>query len=470
MTDESKPKKAYPWMDALLNKTKKVLEVGSEAADVLVHMQNGATPLGVAAVGMRVVDSVRRHRAKDPEDFFAQGWKPIEFAPLEQALYQSFLADEHAKIDDVVGLHDDCLAMTVSIGGFTFGFALTGVTKTHASKVRRCWILDSDDTGAALARAGRSLWDTLKTNHGVLTSHNKSTVLIPELSSEIFSSSKGDEIYARSKRFLDLGHHRSIFLIGEPGVGKSCILRYIASLHGGFSLRIHLADVSKIDSTTLTRTVEILRPDILMIDDFDRYVAGVDSYTKETKASAVMLDPLVRINELVPLFMVSANYSDAITDAVLRPGRFDEILQIDEVDPALYEQLLPNAPKKILDGLRRVKVPAAYIQELKKRVDVLGYEDAAKEMKELLKRGNKVLKENNRKVRTKRAILSNKTPRQRAAMFERRAMNLEHRIHEHRMSADKYRERAEAERAKALAQDEKKKAKKKPKKKTVKKA
>lgn len=462
------------WLDAGLDKAKRALEVGSEAADVLVHLQGGVRPLGVAAVGLRVINSVRQHRAQDPEQYFGTAWVKLDLGPLLNNVYQSLVADPGAALQEVPGVYEDTPAVIFELDALRLGFALTGHTKRHGVEPRGCWVPVDQDRDDSVRRVGRSLWETLKSSSAVVSPQKKGSMkLVPPRSSKVLQSSLADELYARMKEFLDGGYNRSVFVLGEPGVGKSELLKYVASLHGGFQLRLKLSDLGSISGTDLTRIVEVLRPDSLVVDDFDRFVMGKGSWNAEDKASkkaAEMLDPIEQINSIVPLFMVSANFSEQITEAMLRPGRFDEPVTITELDPEIYKRLLPDAPAKVIKELKRVKAPVAYVQELRKRVEVLGYKKAATEMKDLMRRSRRAIDLNKRKT-SKRSSrggpsLVGKSPRQKAGILERRAAQGERRAgklidkaDQARVIAEKLRVKAEEEREKAKEHDAQVKAK-----------
>ncbi len=464
------------WIDFALDKARKALEVGSEAADVLVHLQNGATPVGLAAVGLRAINSVRKHRACSPAEFFSKGWTQVDLGSLERNIYQSLVADPCAIITKVPGISEHSTAVTVALENLSVGFALSEAHGRHGADTHGCWIPSGQSRAESVSRMGRSVWETLKSSRAILSAvdddESRALKIVSDEDDELFPSPKGDELYERMKRFLDKGYHRSVFMLGGPGVGKSELLKYIASLHGGFMLRIKLGDLAKLNGGTIARVAEILRPSVLMIDDFDRFIMGEHSYNESGRANtdaAALLDPVERINKTVPLFMVSANFSDSITEAMLRPERFDEVHVLRELDPAIYAQLLPDAPDKVIAELKRLKAPVVYVEELRKRVDVLGYSEAAKEMQTLLKRAKIVLqlnKKHSKKSRRSRASLVGMSHRRRASTLDRRAVQsdkLIRRLHNKadnaQFESDALRSKAEEEREKALASEAKAKSK-----------
>lgn len=462
-------------VDLALDKAQKVLQVGSEAADVLIHLQGGATPLGLAAVGMRVVNSVRVHRARSPQEFFGEGWKPLDLGVLESNIYRALVADAAAVLEEIPGLSEHSPAVAVAIDAIRVGFAVRGDGDRHGAETEGCWLPQGQDRDATVSRLGRSLWESLKSSSVLATpipdADHERLALVAAKKETLFPSRRGDALYERIKKFLDRGYHRSLFVVGAPGVGKTAMLKYIASLHGGFMLRVQLGDLGDIRPTSLARAVEVLRPDVLIIDDFDRFVMGDHGHSERGRANsnaASLLDPVERINKVVPIFMVSANFSEEITKAMLRPERFDVLAIVEELDPEIYERLLPDAPRAVLAELKRVKAPVAYVEELRKRVHVLGYADAAKEMRELMRRAERILRLNkkSRANDDNRSSLIGKSPRQRAGLLERRAArdekmagSLIEKADKARVRAETHRARAEDERRRAVAHDEKVKVK-----------
>ena len=448
-------------LDSALGRVQKVLEVGSEAADVLVHLQGGVTGLGLAAVGMRVVNSVREHRARTPAEFFGTGWSPLSLGVLEPHAYRALLACSAARITDVPGLYSDTPAVIIQIDGVEVAFALSGSGAKKGSRARTegCWIPEGSAANLAMSRLARAIWEALKNPRADLLTREKRVALVASPEEPLFPSPKGDELYARFKLFLDAGYHRSLFMVGDPGVGKSALLRYIAKLHGGFVLQVRVADLGTIEPGDLAQAVEMLRPDVLIMQDFDRFVMGKSEYNPESENAAGLLDPVERINRVVPLFMASANFSENITSAMLRPERFDEVVLLEEVDPDLYAKLLPDAPEKILKHLRRVKAPVAYVQELRKRAEVLGYSEAIAEIEVLMKRADRVISLS--KSRSKRgrkrpaATLIGKSPRRKASILETRAAREEKRAGKLIQDADKARVKADKIRGHAEEQREK---------------
>ena len=438
--------------DRLLSRAKRALEIGSEAANVLVHLQHGPSAIGLAAVGMRVVNSVREHRSQTPDEYFAS-WKPLELGTLASQALAAMRSDPDVLCAQVPATHDEAPAVITTAGDMELGWAISGSLKNPDVRVRKCWIRHDGDVALVLQRLGQALWTNMGTSTGVIVTRGSEEDddlrFIAEDDEEILPSATGREIHERINKFKERGHYRS-FRLGKLG---------------------------EVQPRSLTRIVQILRPDVLVIDDLDRYVMSGNAHGEEeeqqTPEANAMLDPLDVFDKIVQLVLVSANFSNAITKALLRPGRFAEMIHMDTLDDALYEQMLPGAPPKLIAALKREKVPIVYVEELAKRVDALGYEDAAEEMKELVERSDRILDLNKRRERARKRKVSplvGKTPAQKAIMLDSEGSRMDLAAARSAKKAATLRQKADRKRVLAEEQRERAAKAKKPSKKAPKKA
>jgi hypothetical protein len=86
MTDNQKRESAF---DRALQRASKVLQVGDAAADALAHMVNGVTVPGAVAVGLKVINGVRRHREQSHFGYFGNGWCSLDVWGYETTLFRS---------------------------------------------------------------------------------------------------------------------------------------------------------------------------------------------------------------------------------------------------------------------------------------------------------------------------------------------------------------------------------------------
>lgn len=399
---------------------------------------------------MRVAHTVANLRSITPEEYFSEGWEKVEPEGFEVMLWRGLRAMPDTVFEEIHGLSQDSPGVLVRVDGVTLGCALSHKLKHPSCKPSDFWI--PSDLKGSQSLLSRIAWAGAGADRVLFrTDKDGGFFLLPDPSSSVFPSKRGDQLYERVMKFHALGYNRSVFALGDPGVGKSCMLRYVASKFGGFCLRVKLAQLKELKSQALVDLVRLLRPNVLIIDDFDRFVGQPSSYDTSHTRDGDMLDPIEEIAAMVPLFMVSANYSNTITDALLRPGRFDEFEHVDQVDPDLYASMLPDAPRKLVDELKRLKAPVTHVLELKKRVEALGNKGAMKEMERLMKRADIVMNIHKRRERKNRCgpTLIGKSDRKKAAILEKRAARLDRHATSSAEAVLKWRNQAEDNREKA---------------------
>jgi len=181
----------------------------------------------------------------------------------------------------------------------------------------------------------------------------------------------------RLGRFVDEGIGRSCLLVGPPGTGKSVAIRWLTRRLGVTSVRVDLAVLAaqhgRWDQQALTASLEtllkLLRPEAMILDDLDRIDMGGELLA--------FLELAARTCRLV---LASANRPKKMLGASLRPGRFDEVIAFDRLDPDVLRTLLGD-DNDLFDRL--APLPAAYVAEFLKRRQVLGRSIAEKEIPEL---------------------------------------------------------------------------------------
>ena len=402
------PKPPRPSAKGLwLRRLGRVLEVGDEAADILVHVREVSLP-GAASLGLRLVNSVRNRFTQSPQQYFqSDAWEEfLELGPFSDFLYSC--CSELGNPTRVEGLDDEFQqAVLTDVHGFTFGWLL-GDRESRRSAGP--WVVAGTDHDQAVAAMGRLVWERMGTSRCVMTTQSERLTFSAEPQVELLESQLSLEVLGRAKLFIAKGLNRSVLLLGDPGTGKSCMMRFLADSMGGYSLRIAVADLEDANMSHFTAAIRLLAPASLLIDDFDR----MDGHAK-------LLAALEDINRSVKLFVVSCNSIEHIDDAILRPGRFDEIHIIEQLDHGVVEQLIGDVPKQARDIL--IQLPIAAVAEFGKRREALGLETAIDELFELVERSHKLelLRKRKRRGRLRRP----RTPAQRARLAAARLKRLE---------------------------------------------
>lgn len=149
--------------------------------------------------------------------------------------------------------------------------------------------------------------------------------------------------YGKTFKRLGLNAPRGILLHGPPGCSKTTLVRAAASQSGAAFLRMSGADVY---SCYLGEAERILReafssaraaaPCILFLDEIDAIVGKREVGVEKNEGNGVQqrvlstllteMDGIVRVEGV--LVIGATNRVDLLDDALLRPGRFDDVVEV----------------------------------------------------------------------------------------------------------------------------------------------
>jgi len=185
-------------------------------------------------------------------------------------------------------------------------------------------------------------------------------------------SAKATEYSKYLKRCFDANVSRSVMLYGPPGTGKSTMARTLVTNLGLRSFRIRVEDVSGMENGTFFEAISIFEPESVILDDFDR-----------AHSQSALLETLEFFQRHVKLVVATVNDRNNLDEALLRPGRFDELVCIDKMDEVVVKHMLGE----YADGFEYVKDwPIAFIQEYVRRRRFMDVTEAASSMTELASR------------------------------------------------------------------------------------
>jgi ATPase family associated with various cellular activities (AAA) len=213
----------------------------------------------------------------------------------------------------------------------------------------------------------------------------------------LLPSVKADEIKGIIKQFNDVGINRSVFLYGAPGTGKTTAsFKILSDL--GYRTIVFSASNKLCTFDLIKNLIDLLSIDAVIIDDFDRF-----SNTDKT------LDMLEMFNKKLKVLIGIANSLKDLTPAIYRPGRFDEIILVDELDESCITNVLGKFSEKYLERVR--KWPIAFINELSKKAQFLSAKEIEAYAEDLDKRVHRQLISEGGKPPKKTVKAPNKKPK-----------------------------------------------------------
>lgn len=257
---------------------------------------------------------------------------------------------------------------------------------SYNSKLDTCGevYVESDKLDRAKEVIKKLLWLHLEGKQIVMRTkkntikNEASTVFEADDSFNPMPSARATQYSTYLKRCIAANVSRSIMFYGPPGTGKSTLARSIIANMDLRAFRIRIEDVGRIDNSTMFEAIGIFKPDVVIFDDLDR------AHDQDG-----LLETLEFFQHNVKIVMATVNDRNELDEALLRPGRFDEMVEVDKMDEEVVRHVLGSCS----DGFDVVKDwPIAFIQEYVKRRRFMSTEEAAAATVELAERVERLSK------------------------------------------------------------------------------
>lgn len=355
-----------------IGKVKRVFRLGTELVNAASPFLEKRTPLSALhaalSIGKVIVDDMEIW----PDDFFNENWEcpyPRDFnkiilGALANKPYKVIRTSEESVVIYMVTLED------VRVGY---------IINTKNDMVDKIYI-EVDKVARAKELIKTELWKILKDDNIVLRHvrrggdyENGNVTLDVDDAFRPMPSKRAEEYSVYLKKCIDAGVPRSVLLYGPPGTGKSTMARTIVDKLQMKSFRIRVEDIAQLEMSSVFEAINIFEPDAVILDDFDR-----------CGDQAQLLETLEFFQRHVKLVVATVNNKNRLDEAILRPGRFDELLQVKQMDEDVVKTVLGADH---IDAFDIVKDwPVAFIQEYVKRRRFMNSEEAALSVKELARR------------------------------------------------------------------------------------
>ncbi len=359
----------------------KVLEIAADVGSLAMSLRDRPTRLDWVSLGLRAVSigikiqhNKRKQSSLCPWSYFEDTGPNRAWVAIPESLGELIL--KHVRQVSLVQEYwdEDITSEVVCLGllrGQEIGWISSFDGKLQDGPYMR--VDKQNETHAAL---GACLWDELGNNNLVFGTNG--LTVDPLAKTSDLSTAQFSELQGRVRAFLLNGQSRSLLFSGPPGTGKSTGVRQLSRGLGLRTLRVEIKMLAESDrrmqslTASLDTLVRALAPEALILDDIDRV-------QEEDK----LLHFLELTKRTCRVVLASANNVGDMTPATLRPGRFDEIIEVNKADKNVVRALLGD------DEILFEKIghlPMAYIAEFVNRRAALGRDVAMEEIPTLLER------------------------------------------------------------------------------------
>lgn len=373
MSEEDSGSRPPPRKQSRAKKILSYIKLASDVAGIAMDLRDKPTGMDWFSLGLRATntaitwysENTKFGKAISAWDFFndeGRGWRqfPYEYSKLVVAnTHNLYVADEHQNMD--VRLPYACLG---KLGNETVGWVIEQGTMSDGPYYR------VDREAETYAALGKSVWKNLGSKHLLYTPTGP--VIDSFKDGTVIPTEQMKDLLDRCQRFLRAGESRSYLLGGVPGTGKSVAIRWLTNTLGMTSMRIDLrllSDETDNVAGSLETMLNMLQPDVMILDDLDRI-----------EVNAQVLAFLERARNMCRIVIASANFISALSGAATRPGRFDDIITFDKLDLEVVRSILGDSAdlaELVAD------LPAAYVNEFASRCRVLGREQAVEDLDDL---------------------------------------------------------------------------------------
>ena len=351
-----------------------LLELASDVAANLADAAAKPTPFNMIKCGLNIWRTMNDNQMY-AEEYFTPDW----CAPFNECFNDfivSILEDLPCKV--IKTSEEERLIKIAQVKGEEIGWIL----HTTQGEIQGVYVLKNrkEEARTALKQAQ---WEKVQHRYIVMEKipgkgdYSESIHFTKDEDIVGLQSKKADEYSKYLKRCMDAGVARTVLFYGPPGTGKSTIARALADRLDLRTLRIRVEDIGNFDNTVIFEAIDIFKPDAIILDDLDRAMQQTH-----------LLETMDRFHKHIKLVFATVNHQEQLDDALLRPGRFDEIVRIRRLDDVVIKKVLGDENLHMFEKVK--DWPVAFVQEYVTRRRFMSEEEALLACKELQKRVDKL--------------------------------------------------------------------------------
>ena len=351
--------------------------IGNDVLSLMMPIIDKPSPLAVIKTAFGIGNLAMTEMEMWPDEYFDASWDSpydVEFLDivynvLQHMPHMTIITSEKSLEIRVITCHESIINRDIRIGY---------VFNTATNKIDRLCV-PFEDVEAARRLIKDALWKSLRNDNIVLRRRKSRPGTESSIGVEIddafcsMPSRRASEHSRYLKRCIDAGVGRSVMLYGPPGTGKSTMARTIVDSLGMRSFRIRVEDIGHIETSVVFEAIDVFQPDAIILVDFDR-----------ASEQSSLMETLEYFHKHVKLIIATVNNRNALDEAILRPGRFDELIHVKQMDEDVVKPVLGEEHG---DAYLVVKEwPIAFIQEYIKRRRFMSPEEAEASIRELATR------------------------------------------------------------------------------------
>lgn len=359
----------------------------ASSASIIPHISSRMGPKEVIAIGMMTGSTISKlvelwkPQPKPPETFFRDlhGKKRLgaeEWTEIPPDTSKVIFAGEEIGEPE---FHFDYATMTFDASGLNRGSIYSSVAQTSHYKgveigwvgplgaSKRPWTIFTRDFPAIEALLIERAWKSAYLGKYLLITEGVPGPIVPPTDTECYTTEAIRQVKARVELFIQKGVPRVILLDGPPGTGKSFLCLWLAGQLNTKTVVAEAFDVltgswaqgEETEGSTLS-IIKMLAPEVIILNDLDR-----------TFGQEKLLPFLERARDYAKIIFITVNDTSKLLDAVRRPGRVDDILNIGGLTLPEIQSIAPELGEV---HERMIGWPFAYVQDMRKRYQVLGHQ------------------------------------------------------------------------------------------------
>lgn len=301
-----------------------------------------------------------------PSSYFANDeWQPF-FNPALYELIINLFTHTYPKEVRIVKSVGTAAAYVIEFEKIKFGWAVNGERLDY-------FCITRNKKEEAYAVVQDMFWKTY-TSGQVIVGVESDKISFKEDSNHgsFIKFKKCTEMAEYINEYYKKGVGRSILFYGPPGSGKSNLVKGITYCLSTKTMRF--TELSNLAASLVSEVLRIVNPDAVVLEDIDHM---------SNEEITDLLDKIEDFNNQKKMVFATANEVSKLDNALLRPGRFDEVMEINNLDEEVLRKLVGD-DEEIFEITRNF--PVAFTVELLKRIEVLGKEIALQNMDDIIDR------------------------------------------------------------------------------------